>query len=654
MLKNINKQFKPILKLPRYAKRSIAIIADVGICILSLWIALFLRLDTYQFNNIDAGLKYATIYAIIIAIPIFWLMGLYRAMFRYTNISILFTILFSFLIYGLIYFSVIALYRFEGIPRSIGILQPLIFFLIMCSSRITVMFFLVDVFKSQKEKKLIPKALIYGAGDAGRQLLYALRRSNEMNVVGLIDDDINLQNQIMENKTIYSSDNLGNLIASKGISYVLLAIPSINRRARLNIIKRINNYNVIVKTLPSVNEIIKDKVTISDIHDMDVEDILSREQAIPDLELLKKNVNSKVVLVTGAGGSIGSELCRQIIKLEPDKILLIDINEYSLYKIHSELEEINNLQKKINKIKIIPLLASVQDKIRITEIVKNWKPDTLYHAAAYKHVTLVEENVSEGIKNNVFGTIVCSEVAIENNVSNMVLVSTDKAVRPTNIMGATKRIAELCAQALYFNSKIKKTKLSIVRFGNVLGSSGSVIPKFRKQIRNGGPITLTHVDVTRYFMTIPEASQLVMQAGALTNDCDIFVLDMGDPVKIKDIIYRIVKLSGLTVQDEKNTKGDIKIEITGLKPGEKLHEELMLGDKLTKTIHNKIQKAQDPYLHWSELKYSLKNLEVLLKKNDIKEILKILEKLVLGYSSKSQILDKVFLEKMVNQSLKKN
>ena len=350
-------------------------------------------------------------------------------------------------------------------------------------------------------------------------------------------------------------------------------------------------------------------------------------------------------MITGAGGSIGSELCRQIIKLNPRKILLLEISEFSLYKIKTELEDLKNSIEEINlNIEIIPLLASVQDKKRMTEIVKTWRPDTLYHAAAYKHVPLVEENLCEGIKNNVFGTLISAQVAIENEISNMVLISTDKAVRPTNVMGATKRIAELCLQSLYDNSK-KNTKLSMVRFGNVLESSGSVIPKFKEQIRNGGPITLTHPDVTRYFMSIPEAAQLVIQAGAMSKGCDVFVLDMGEPLKILDLIKRIIKLSGLSILDKNNPEGDIKIKIIGLRPGEKLFEELLLGENTQNTLHDKIKKAEDPFMPWKDLSIYINELEILVKENDLKGILNILKKLVIGFKPSTDIVDRVFSEK---------
>ena len=645
MLRAIHKHSKAVLALPRSAKRSVAIITDASLCIIALWIALFLRLDDYQFSVLKDGLKEASAASVIIAIPVFWLMGLYRTMFRYSSSSVFVSVSVAILVYGLLYFSIISIYGIKGIPRSIGILQPIILLLAVISSRLFAEYFLVGVYKSKKQIAALPKALIYGAGKAGRELLHALNNSNAINVVAFIDDDNHLHGQIIDGRDIFSPSDLASLIDVKEVSHVLLAIPSAKRSLRLQILKKINQHKVLVRALPSVEDIIKQKVTTSDIRELEVEDILSRDQVLPNSELLSKNINSKVVLVTGAGGSIGSELCRQILKLNPHKLLLIDINEYSLYKISSELGEIKKAAKAKKHIEIIPLLASVQDKNRITDIVKAWRPDTFYHAAAYKHVPLVEENLCEGIKNNVFGTLVSAQVAIENNVKNMVLVSTDKAVRPTNVMGASKRMAELCLQALYHNSDTKKTKFSIVRFGNVLDSSGSVIPKFRKQIREGGPVTLTHPDVTRYFMTMTEAAQLVIQAGAMTKGCDVFVLDMGNPVKIKDLINQMVKFMGLSTIDEKNSEGDIKIEIIGLRPGEKLFEELLLGENPQTTKHQKIKKAQDPFVAWNELSRELEKLRGFAQNNEINEIIHIFQNLVTGYKANLNIVDKVFLER---------
>ena len=648
MIKNLHRSLRSVLSLPRFAKQTIAIVTDISLCIITLWIALFLRLDSYQFANLNDSLKWASVISVLIAIPLFWLMGMYRYMFRYSGISVIGSVSFSILVYGLLYFSVISIFGIKGVPRSIGILQPILFLFAILSSRLFAERVLVGNFKSKTKEAELPRTLIYGAGSAGRQLLQALKNTNEMKVVGFVDDDLQLQGQLLDNQNIFSSNDLGKLIETKKVNHILLALPSVKRNRRLQILKNINKYKVKVKTLPSVSDIIKDRVTLSDIRELDIEDILDRKQVSPNIELLNKNINSKCVLITGAGGSIGSELCRQIIKLNPTKILLLDISEYSLYKIRSELEDLKKSIESINKsVEIVPILASVQDKIRMTDIVKTLKPDNIYHTAAYKHVPIVEENLYEGIKNNVFGTLITAQVAIENNVSSMVLISTDKAVRPTNVMGATKRLAEICLQSLYEESN-KSTKLSMVRFGNVIDSSGSVIPKFKQQIRNGGPITLTHPEVTRYFMSIPEAAQLVIQAGSMSEGCDVFVLDMGEPLKIIDLIKRIVRLSGLSISDEQNPDGDIKIKITGLRPGEKLFEELLLGEDPQDTIHNKIKKAQDPFIKWSELKISLEDLRYLVDKNNIKEILNILEKLIVGFKPNLNIVDKIYTEKKKN------
>jgi FlaA1/EpsC-like NDP-sugar epimerase len=393
-----------------------------------------------------------------------------------------------------------------------------------------------------------------------------------------------------------------------------------------------------VQTLPTVADIIQGRVSLSDIKDLDVDDILNRDQVLPNPQLLSKNITSKVVLVTGAGGSIGSELARQITKKNPQKLLLLELNEFALYKIYEELKIVNE------NLKIIPLFVNVQDQNKVNEIFKTFKVDTVYHAAAYKHVPLVEENISESIRNNVFATLAVVKASLSQSVENFVLISSDKAVRSTNIMGASKRLAELCVQGLYKNVKNNKTKISIVRFGNVLESSGSVIPKFKKQIKDGGPITLTHPDVARYFMTLTEASQLVIQAGAMSEDCDVFVLDMGESVKIKDLIYRIVKLSGLTVKDKNNEEGDIEIKIIGLRPGEKLYEELLLGDNPQKTKHPKIQKAQDPFIPFNQLEVDLNNLRTLLDHNKVFEVKELLTKIVKTYQSNSAIVDHIYLE----------
>jgi FlaA1/EpsC-like NDP-sugar epimerase len=636
MLVKIHTAAKSILNLPRFAKQIIAVIVDLSLCVLSTWFAFYLRLD--QFISIQGVALTAVIVSVALALPVFWLLGLYRTIFRYSGLSIMFSVSTVLLIYGLLYFLVFGVYGVVGIPRSIGILQPMLLFFAVVSSRLFVKYLLGGNYIFKDKSQSLKKTLVYGAGSAGRQLVSALANSNELKVVGFLDDDDRLHGQVLQGQEIYSSLKIADLIKSKEAQLVLLALTSVSRSRRNEILKNLSNYPLQVQTLPTVADIIQGRVNLSDIKDLDVDDILNRDQVLPNSQLLSKNITSKVVLVTGAGGSIGSELSRQIVKQNPEKLLLLELNEFALYKIYEELRIANE------NLKIIPLLVNVQDQTKVNEIFKTFKVDTIYHAAAYKHVPLVEENISESIKNNVFATLVVAKAALSQSVKNFVLISSDKAVRPTNIMGASKRLAELCMQGLYQSAKNNKTKMSIVRFGNVLESSGSVIPKFKTQIKNGGPITLTHPDVTRYFMTLVEASQLVIQAGAMSEDCDVFVLDIGESIKIKDLIYRIVKLSGLSVKDENNKEGDIEVKIIGLRPGEKLYEELLLGDNPQKTQHSKIQKAQDPFIPFNQLEVDLNNLRTLLDNNKVSEVKELLTKIVKTYKSNSAIVDHVYLE----------
>jgi len=636
MLYKIHKVTKSILLLPRFTKQSIAVIVDLNLCILCTWIAFYLRLD--EFIPIKGVPLIAAVISVVLALPVFWLLGMYRTIFRYSGLSIIFSASAALLVYGFLYFSVFGIYGVMGIPRSIGVLQPMLLFFAIASSRLFVKYLFGGNYLFKDKSQFLKKTLVYGAGSAGRQLVSVLANSDELKVIGFLDDDDGLHGQILQGQNIYSPLQISSLIKSKEAELVLLALPSISRFRRNEILKSLSKYPLQVQTLPTVTDIIQGRVSLSDIKDLDVDDILNRDQVLPNNELLIKNITSKVVLVTGAGGSIGSELSRQIAKLNPQKLLLLELNEFSLYKIHEELKIINE------NLKIIPLLANVQDQNKLSKVFKTFKVDTVYHAAAYKHVPIVEENISEGIKNNVFATLAVVKATISASVENFVLISTDKAVRPTNVMGASKRLAELCVQGIYQNAKNNKTKMSIVRFGNVIESSGSVIPRFKKQIKNGGPITLTHPDVTRYFMTLTEASQLVIQAGAMSKDCDVFVLDMGKSVKIKDLIYRIVQLSGLTVKDENNQEGDIEIKIVGLRSGEKLYEELLLGDNPQKTQHPKIQKAQDPFIPFNQLEIDLNNLKTIVDNNEVANIKKILSEIVKTYQSNSKIVDHVYLE----------
>jgi FlaA1/EpsC-like NDP-sugar epimerase len=636
MLIKIRAAAKSILNLPRFIKQIVAIIVDISLCVLCTWFAFYLRLD--QFIPIRGVALTAVMVSVALAPPFFWLFGLYRTIFRYSGLSIMFSVSIALLVYGLLYFSVFGIYSVAGVPRSIGILQPMLLFFAVISSRLFVKYLHGGNYLFKDKSQFLKKVLVYGAGGAGRQLVSALANSNELKVVGFLDDDDRLHGQVLQGQDIYPYSKIADLIKSKEVQLVLLALPSISRSRRNEILKNLSNYQLQVQTLPTVADIIQGRVYLSDIKDLDVDDILNRDQVLPNTELLSKNITSKVVLVTGAGGSIGSELSRQIVKQNPEKLLLLELNEFALYKIYEEL----NIENE--NLKIIPLLVNIQDQNKVNEIFKTFKVDTVYHAAAYKHVPLVEENISESIKNNVFATLAVTKAALFHSVENFVLISSDKAVRPTNIMGASKRLAELCVKGLYKNVKNNKTKMSIVRFGNVLESSGSVILKFKKQIKDGGPITLTHPDVTRYFMTLTEASQLVIQAGAMSEDCDVFVLDMGESVKIKDLIYRIVKLSGLTVKDENNKEGDIQIKIIGLRSGEKLYEELLLGDNPQKTQHPKIQKAQDPFIPFNQLEVDLNNLRTLLDNNKVLEVKELLTKIVKTYQSNTAIVDHVYLE----------
>ncbi|ARJ49258.1 polysaccharide biosynthesis protein [Candidatus Pelagibacter sp. RS40] len=637
MLKKLYNLFGSISDLPRYVKQFAAVICDFSLTIISFWLSFYLRLDEFiklKENTLTSALALA-----VLAVLVFWISGFYKTIFRYSGKSALSSISLAIGIYGLLTIILITIYGISGVPRSIGIIHPLVLFFLVYVSRLFVRYFLDGNFFLKNNKSSQSRVIIYGAGAAGRQLISVLEDAREMKVLGFIDDNLQLQNKLINGMMVYSVKNLDYLIKSKDVSHVLLAIPSANRSKRIEILDKIKKYKVAVITLPSFSDIIKGKISTSDIKELDIEDLLGRDQVLPNQDLLNKNVKNKTIMVTGAGGSIGSELSRQIIKLDPKELILIDISEHSLYKIYSELEQI---KLKIEKQLIItPIIASIQDEVRIENIIKTFRPNTLYHAAAHKHVPLVEENICEGLNNNIFGTLKIAKIAFSYEISDFVLISSDKAVRPTNVMGVSKRISELCLLAFAGENK-HKTKVSLVRFGNVLGSSGSVIPKFKDQIKKGGPVTLTHPEVTRYFMTASEAAQLVIQAGALSQGGDLFILEMGKPIKIKDLIKKIISLSGLSIKDKDNPDGDISIEITGLRPGEKLYEELLLGQNPKSTIHPKIQKVEDPYMNWRELKPHLLSLEKLIEASDVKEILKILKKIVNEYEINNNIVDHVY------------
>ncbi len=639
----------PLLALPRPVKRVMAMAVDASLCVLSVWLAYYLRLGEFiSFSGHpqwSVGASLAAACAIGLAVPIFIANGLYRAIFRHSGWPALAAVARAIGIFGLIYASVFTAVGITGVPRTVGLIQPILLLLLVGTSRALVHLWLGDQYQSILRRSARPKVLIYGAGQTGRQLAAAMANSHDMQVAGFLDDDQRLQGHVLNGQPVYSPSDLTELASALAINDVLLALPSIGRKRRNEILLNIRSAQVAVRTLPSVTDLAQGKVSVSDLRDLDADDLLGREAVAPDPVLISKNIAGKVVLVTGAGGSIGSEICRQIMAVGADKLLLVEQSEFALYAIHKELQD----KLSGRPCQLLPLLASVQDDKRLVQIMSTWRPHTVYHAAAYTHVPLVEHNPVEGIRNNVYGTLHTAQAAVQCGVSDFILISTDKAVRPTNIMGASKRLAEMALQALA--AAQSNTRLSMVRFGNVLGSSGSVVPLFRQQIRDGGPITLTHSDITRYFMTIPEAAQLVIQAGAMATGGDVFVLDMGQAVKILDLAKRMVELSGLTVKDEAHPDGDIDIQITGLRPGEKLYEELLIGDNPQATSHPRIMKAHEQFMAWEAFQPALARLNHALLGHDVDQLRALLVELVAGYSPSQDISDWVHVEQGLHTAL---
>jgi len=651
-----------MVAIPRYAKQLLVISVDTLLCLLSVWISFYLRLGEFQTFSIVSSVPVliSSVASVALAVPIFVVCGLYRAIFRYSGMPAMMTMTRAILIYGIFFSAIFTFIGVKEVPRTIGLIQPIITFILVGASRAVARVWLGGLYQREIKKSSLPQVLIYGAGSAGRQLASGMINSHEMRVLGFLDDDDRLQGHVLNGLHIYNPVDLEEIANQKGITDVLLAMPTASRERRNQIIGRLSKLKISVRTLPGLSDLLSGKVTFSDVRELDIDDLLGREPVKPNGLLLNRNTHNKTVLVTGAGGSIGSELCRQLLKTQPRRLLLVDMSEFALYQIHQEIQSALELCEVSisDDFEVVPLLASVCDEVRMHEIMDTWKPHIIYHAAAYKHVPLVEHNPAEGVRNNVWGTKVCAEAAVRNGVKNFVLISTDKAVRPTNIMGATKRLAEMVLQALnetkhspdsrtfsVSNSAFStKTCFSMVRFGNVLGSSGSVVPLFREQIKNGGPITLTHPDITRYFMTIPEAAQLVIQAGAMGSGGDVFVLEMGELVRIYDLATRIVELSGLMLRNEKNPHGDIEIKVTGLRPGEKLYEELLIGDNPKPTQHPRILKAHEKFVPWEQLQGQLHSLNLALSVNDVPLIRSFLQKLVTGYQPSDDVVDWVHLE----------
>jgi len=651
-----------VLAMSRPAKRLFVMAVDSFLCFFSLWFSFYLQLG--EFLSIESLLTFPLIItstvSVFLAVLIFARSGLYRAIFRYSGISAMVTMTRAMFIYGLLFSIVVLLFGVQGVPRTIGLTQPIVLFVLINFSRAIAGAWIGSLYLNKVRRTSLPQVLIYGAGSAGRHLAQGMVNSQVMNVAGFLDDDARLHGQSLGGQPIFNPDDIEKVINQHGITDILLALPSASRDSRNKIIALLSRKKISVRTLPDLSDIVSGKVIFTDVQELNIDDLLSREPVEPIKSLLIINTINKTILVTGAGGSIGSELCRQLLKSKPRRLLLLDISEYALYQIHQEIQTLVNLYDgpPAEGIELVPLLASVCDEVRMEEIIRTWKPNTIYHTAAYKHVPLVEQNPVDGVRNNVWGTKVCAENAARHGVQNFVMISTDKAVRPTNIMGASKRLSEILLQALNetresvdlrdltANNTLTRTKtsFSIVRFGNVLGSSGSVVPLFRDQIKRGGPITLTHQDITRYFMTIAEAAQLVIQAGSMGSGGDVFVLDMGKPVRIYELARRMVELSGMTLRNGKNPYGDIEIKVMGLRPGEKLYEEILIGNDTHPTQHPRILKANEKFIPWDQLRPQLETLKMALDVSDVTLIRSVLQQLVTEYQPSEEVADWVYLE----------
>jgi len=629
------------LSLSRRRIAAILISIDVVLTVFALWAAFSLRIGEWYFPPEKQWILFCI--SPLLAVPIFIRLGLYHAIIRYIGGHVLWVIFQAVSLYSLVFSLIVFQTNLGFVPGTVPILNWLILLLIVGGSRFIARWLFADAYarlggnvaKDCRSKTVI----IYGAGNAGIQLASALICAQEFKPVAFIDDDKLLQRQKVNGLRIYPMTSLSYLIERHGVADVLLAIPSATRARRNEIIRLLEPYPVHVKTVPRMTDIAQGKITFDELQEVDIADLLSRDPIDPDQNLLHANIAGKNVMVTGAGGTIGSELCRQIITLHPARLILFELNEFVLYSIEKELNHAVSLTKNNNhQIEIIPILGSVVEKSRVVNVCNALNVQTIYHAAAYKHVPLVEKNPGEAIKNNIFGTFNIAMAAMTANVETFVLISTDKAVRPTSIMGATKRFAELILQGLSME-KGYSTRFTMVRFGNVLGSSGSVIPLFREQIARGGPVTVTDSRIIRYFMTIPEAAQLVVQAGAMGQGGDVFVLDMGNPIRVLDLAKQMIHLSGLEIKDEMHPEGEIEISFTGIRPGEKLFEELLIGKNISETAHCRIMRDEDEIVSWDSLKRSLDQLKFALEKNNLPAMRNILQQSISEYTPQCEVND---------------
>ncbi|WP_430962784.1 polysaccharide biosynthesis protein [Pseudomonas juntendi] len=656
-----------MLALPRRYKRALQVAMDVLLVVLALWLAFAVRLGIDEMNNPLVTHPWLFVAAPAVAVPIFIRFGMYRAVMRYFGNDALIAIIKAVSLSSLTLALIVYWYANHKyiVPRSI-IFNYWWLSLVMIGGLRLIMrqYFLGDWFATTQHVPFanrdngLPKVAVYGAGAAGNQLVAALRMGRVMRPVAFIDDDEGVADRVISGLTVFRGKDIQRMIDVTGAEEVLLAVPSATRARRREILGALEGFPLHVRSIPGIMDLASGRVKVDDIQEVDIADLLGRDAVPAQKDLLAHCITDQVVMVTGAGGSIGSELCRQILLLKPKALLLFEHSEFNLYNIHGELEQA--ILRKSLPVRLLPFLGTIRNQKHLFDVMTMWRVDTVYHAAAYKHVPMVEHNIAEGILNNVIGTLNTAQAALQANVSNFVLISTDKAVRPTNVMGSTKRLAEMVLQALSKEvaavlfgdsanvASVNRTRFTMVRFGNVLGSSGSVIPLFHKQIKMGGPLTVTHPKITRYFMTIPEAAQLVIQAGSMGQGGDVFVLDMGEPVKIASLAEKMIHLSGLSVRSESNPHGDVAIEFTGLRPGEKLYEELLIGDNVLPTQHPMIMSASEDYLSWEVLKESLSSLTKALEDEDFNRVRQILRELVSGYSPEGEIVDWVYQQRRLD------
>ncbi|KKA08694.1 membrane protein [Pseudomonas ogarae] len=647
-----------LLGLRWWQKRLIQVATDTVLVWLALLLAFMIRLGIDDMYNPVRVHLWLFIFAPLVSIPLFIRFGMYRAVMRYFGNDALITIVKAVSLSSLILTVVVYWYSNHQalVPRSIIFIYWWLSLLIIGGLRLCMrQYFMGDWFAAAQHVPFtsrddgLTKVAIYGAGVAGNQLVAALRMGRMMRPVAFIDDDPSIAYRSISGLQVYKPKHIQRMINVTGAQEILLALPSSTRARRREILSLLEGFPLHVRSVPNFTDLASGRVKVDDIQEVDIADLLGRDAVPAQTNLLERFIKDKTVMVTGAGGSIGSELCRQIFSLGPSTLLLFEHSEFNLYSILSELEP--PACQQAMSVKLLPILGSIRHQEKLLDVMKTWKVDTVYHAAAYKHVPMIEHNIAEGVLNNVIGTLNTAQAALQSGVSNFVLISSDKAVRPTNVMGSTKRLAELTLQALSREvapvlfgdatniSRVNKTRFTMVRFGNVLGSSGSVIPLFHRQIKAGGPLTVTHPKITRYFMTIPEAAQLVIQAGSMGQGGDVFVLDMGEPVKIVELAEKMIHLSGLSIRSERNPQGDISIEFTGLRPGEKLYEELLIGDNVVATDHPMIMAAREDHLPWDVLKLKLNDLLSAVEADDYGRVRQLLRETVNGYAPDGEIVD---------------